>query len=79
MDMVGIVQCDDDDDDDAEVHTGAADKSAMVDEAAAIAALEAIGSGSRRTPPELMWKWMLPNIMSIPSRRPEKAERDASA
>jgi hypothetical protein len=39
--------------------------------------LGAIGSGSRRTPPESTWKWTLLNIMSIPPRRPKKAKRDA--
>jgi hypothetical protein len=52
--MVDMVQRDDDDDEDAEVDAGAADKSAVVDEAmsvaidevAAVAAPEVIGSGN---------------------------------
>jgi hypothetical protein len=50
-----------------------------VDEVVAVAAPEVIGSGIRRTPPELTRKWTLPNVTSIMSRWPEKAERDASA
>jgi hypothetical protein len=49
-----------------------------VDEVAAVAVPEMIGSGSRRTPPELMRKWTLPNVMFIPSHRPKKVKRDAS-
>jgi hypothetical protein len=77
----------DDDDGDAGVDTDdAADRSAAVgDEAVDVAVNEVaivtmpklIMSGSRRTPPESTRKWTLPNVMSIPPHRPEKAERDA--
>jgi hypothetical protein len=50
-----------------------------VDEVATAVRPEVIGSGSRRTPPALMLRWTLPNVMSILARRPEKAERDAKA
>jgi hypothetical protein len=73
---------------DAVVLEVAANKSAMVDDEAVDVAVdkatddagpEVIGSGSRRTPPALMLRWTLPNIMSIPPCRLEKAERDAMA
>jgi hypothetical protein len=79
---------DDDDDEDGGVDTGATDRSATVgdeavhvavDEVAAATTPEVIASESRRTPPELARKCTLPNVMSIPPRRSEKAERDASA
>ena len=86
--MVDIVRRDDDDDGDVGVDTdGATDRSTVVgdeavdvavDEVAVFAVPEAIGSGSRGMPPESTRKWTLPNVMSIPPRRPEKAERDAS-
>jgi hypothetical protein len=53
----------------------AADKSAAigdeavdvaVDEVATAATPEVIGSGKRKTPPALMFRWTLPNVMSIP-------------
>ena len=87
--MVDVVRCDDDDEEDAGVDTnGAADRSTAVDDeevdvavddVVVVAAPGAIGPGSRRTPPESTRKWTLPNVMSIPPRRSEKAERDASA
>jgi hypothetical protein len=83
-----MVRRDDDDDEAIGVEDdGAADRSAAigdeavdvaVDEVVVLAAPGAIGPGSRRTPPESTWKWTLPNVMSIPPRRPEKAEREAS-
>ena len=79
---------DDGDDDDAGLDTDdAANKSTAigdeavevaVDEVMVFAAPGAIRPGNRRTPPESTRKWTLPNVMSIPPRRPEKAERDAS-
>ena len=66
----------------------AADKSAaagdealdvVVDEVATAVRPEVIGSGSRRMPPTLMLRWTLLNAISIPPRRPEKAERDVKA
>jgi hypothetical protein len=50
-----------------------------VDEVGTVLRPEVIEFGSRRTPPALMLRWTLPNVMSIPVRRPEKAERDAKA
>ena len=86
--MEDVVRRDDGDDEDSGADTDdAADRSASIgDEAVDVAVNEvvvfsapgAIGPGSRRTPPESMRKWTLPNVMSIPSRSPEKAERDAS-
>ena len=73
---------------DAVVVKVAVDKSAAVgdeandvavDEVTTVVRPEVIGSGSRRTPPVLMLRWTLPNAMSTPPRRPEKAERDAKA
>ena len=87
--MVDVVWRDDEDDEDVGVDPdGVADSSTAVgdeavdvgvDEVTAVAAPETIGPGSRRTPPESTWKWTLPNVMSTPPRRPEKAERDAKA
>jgi hypothetical protein len=78
--MVDMVRRDVDDGEDVGVDACAADISVAVgDEVAAAAALEVIRSGSRRTPPELMRKWTLPNVRSIPSHRSEKAKRDTSA
>jgi hypothetical protein len=34
--------------------------------------------GSRRKPPESMMKWTLPNVVSMPLRNSEGAERDVS-
>jgi hypothetical protein len=86
-DTVDMVWRDDDDHGDAGVDTdGAADRSTAVgDEAVDLvvyefmvfAVPEAIGPGSRRTPLESMRKWTLPNVISIPPRRPKKAERDS--
>jgi hypothetical protein len=66
----------------------AADKSATVgdevvdvtvDEVATAAGPEVTGSGSRKTPPVLMLRWTLTNVMSIPLCRLEKTERGAKA
>jgi hypothetical protein len=66
----------------------AADKSAMfgdeavdvdADKAAVVAVPKVVGPGSRRTPPALMSRWMLPNVMSIPPCGSEKAEHDVKA
>jgi ribose 5-phosphate isomerase len=48
-----------------------------VDEVADVVGLERIGLGSRRTPPALMLRWMLPIARSIPPCKPEKAEHEA--
>jgi hypothetical protein len=50
-----------------------------VDEVVTATGPEGVRSRSRRTPPALMLKWTIPNAMSIPPRRPEKAECDAKA
>jgi hypothetical protein len=83
--MEDMVRCDDDDvgvdtDDVADKSIAIGDEAVdvAVNEVVVLAAPGAIGSGSRRTPPESTRKWTLPNVMSIPPRRPEKAERDAS-
>jgi hypothetical protein len=73
---------------DAVVDAVAADSSAAVadeaedvavNEVAIAAGPEVIGLESRRTPPALMLRWTLPNAMSIPPLRPEKAECDVKA
>jgi hypothetical protein len=86
--MEDVVRSDDVDVEDVGVDTDdIADKSTVIGDEAVDATvhqvvvldvLGAIGSGSRRMPPESTQKWTLPNVMSIPSRRPEKAERDVS-
>jgi hypothetical protein len=47
-----------------------------VDGAAAAAGPESIGSGRQRTPPTLMFRWMLRITISVPPRIPKKVERD---
>jgi hypothetical protein len=91
--MVDIVQCDDDytrtdviEVSDTMVIEVAADKPStvgdeavdvIVDECATATRPEVFGSRSCRMPPMLMLRWTLPNVISIPSCRPEKAERVA--
>jgi hypothetical protein len=79
-DMISVAEVADEDVADevaADVSAAVGDEATDVADVFAIATcIGGIGSGSRRTPPELMLRRMLPSIRSTPPRRPEKAERD---